>query len=964
LPPQKAECSEVPLRAIDSAAEDHRAIYASGEYEIDVSRRELRVLGSPVPLGGRAFEVLSILAQSAGELVTKAELMGRIWPGAIVMDATLHVHAAAVRKALGSRRGLLKTEAGRGYRLLGDWTVRRHAAVKPLAAPLQMRSTGEAPPTNFPAVVTSLVGRSAAVQRLHDLISAYRVVTLTGPGGIGKTTLALQVARRVLGGFAEGGWLVDLASLTDPRLVPSGVAGVLGLRQGSNINSAEAVARAIGGKRLLLVLDNCEHVIDAVATMVEMLVRLCPRATILATSRELFRIDGEYAYRVPPLEVPAKGQTRIDQVLNHSAPKLFVARANELGSDFSLRPQSVTTIAEICRQLDGIPLAIEFAAARAATLGVEQVAAGLRDRFATFASARRGALPRHRTLRATLDWSYDLLTDAERRLLRRLAIFSGSFPLMAVDAVINRDDALAAEIADRIANLVAKSLVSSDLSANRSYFRLLETTRVYALSRLAESGELQEYARRHAEYYKGLFERIENEWEKKSIPDAHVDNVRAALEWCFGVNGDLAIGVGLAAVAAPVFLAMSQLAECHRWSEQALLALDDATRGGSEELSLQTSLGVSLMQVHGQSDAAYAALSRGLMIAQERGDVLNQVGLLGMLSMFDVRDGNFKRSLDYARLSRTVDGTVKNPAAMALANSILGRALQFVGEHGESRLELEASFHYWSQSQRTSEVYLGLDHHILVGIGLARNLWLRGYPAQALERVRQTIRDAERKEHPASLGLALSWAPEIFLWIGDLQRAQEHSDWLLSHSESYSLRPYIAVARGYRGSVAVGQGDARTGVEDLRSCLDQLHAMRYRMLCTGFKLSLVQGLVAIGLVGEAMTLINETIRLVEANGDLVYLPEALRVQGGVLLSLPRRRVEEAEMCFDRSLDRSRRQGARSWELRTAIDLARLWAGQGQPERARALLEPIFEEFVEGLDSADLKAAAHMLATLR
>ena len=205
---------------------------------------------------------------------------------------------------------------------------------------------------------------------------------------------------------------------------------------------------------------------------------------------------------------------------------------------------------------------------------------------------------------------YELLTDAERLLLQRLAIFSGSFSLAAVSAVTNRGEASEAEIADGVANLVEKSLVTSDLAAGGGYFRLLETTRVYALSRLAESGELQEYSRRHAEYYKGLLERIENEWEKRSIPLAHVDNVRAALEWCFGVNGSLAIGVALAAAAAPVFLAMSLLRECHGWSQRAILALDDATRGGSEEMDLQASLGVSSMQVHGQSDAARAGLEQ------------------------------------------------------------------------------------------------------------------------------------------------------------------------------------------------------------------------------------------------------------------------------------------------------------------------------------------------------------------
>src|SRR5215475_11530894 len=210
-------------------AEDIRPVYASGECEIDLARRELRVLGSPVPVGGRAFEIIEVLAQSAGELVTKDELMNRIWPGAVVMENTLQVHAGAVRKALGPYRGLLKTESRRGYRLLGDWTVQGRHATRPPVGLRQLRPTAERAGTNFPAAVTPLIGRSAANQRLRDLVSAYRVVTLTGPGGIGKSALALEVARALLAEFDDGGWLVELASLADPTLVPSAVAGVLGL---------------------------------------------------------------------------------------------------------------------------------------------------------------------------------------------------------------------------------------------------------------------------------------------------------------------------------------------------------------------------------------------------------------------------------------------------------------------------------------------------------------------------------------------------------------------------------------------------------------------------------------------------------------------------------------------------------------------------------------------------------------
>ena len=321
--------------------------------------------------------------------------------------------------------------------------------------------------------------------------------------------------------------------------------------------------------------------------------------------------------------------------------------------------------------------------------------------------------------------------------------------------------------------------------------------------------------------------------EKRSIPVAYLDNIRVALEWSFGPTGDLVTGVQLAAIGAPVFLALSLFRECQLWSERAIRALDCCSLGGNDEMQLQASLGVSLMQMLGPSDAARAAMARGLAIAQARDDALNQVRLLGMLSMFHVRNGDFMASLDDARRSRAVEGAADNPTALALANSILGRAFQFVGEHDASRVELEASLRYWSRSKQPVEVHLGLDHHILVGIGLARNLWLQGYPAQSRRRLEQTIRDAERNDHPASLGLALSWAPGLFIWLGDLRKAQEHADWAGAHAQTHALGPYIAVASGYKGALAICCGDAQAGVQYLQGCLEQLEGMRYSMLQYG-----------------------------------------------------------------------------------------------------------------------------------
>ena len=557
-------------------------IYTCEPWEVDLGRRELRSRGTPVALGNRAFEIVEVLVRAGGQLVTKDDLMERIWPGAIVGDNTLQVHISAVRKALGSDRGMLKTSHGRGYRLVGSWTVQHGEATEAPPVPQPRPQSAERPPTNFPAIVSQLVGRSTAVQRVHDLVSAYRVVTLTGPGGIGKTALALKAARDLLIDFEHGAWLVELASLSDEALAPSAVAGVLELKLGGERVTAESLARGIGDRHLLLVLDNCEHLIDAVATLVEAMMRLCPRATVLATSREVMRIQGESVYRVPALDVPDPGQEAPDIILGHSAVELFVIRAKALDTGFSPQPEDLPSIAEICRHLDGIPLAIEFAAARAAFVGTEQVAAGLRDRFALLTSGRRTAIPRHRTLRAALDWSYELLSEEEQRLLRHLAVFPAGFTF---EAAAGRGRYWRSRSVDRRG--IVQPCVQVALRTRQfdppTRWRLLETIRAYALEKLTENGEYPGAARRHAEYFRDLVCPMaagSKAWLSRDDVarcSRELDNVRAALDWAFSPDGDAEIGAKLTAAFAPIWQMLSLMGECRDRIESMSAALPPNT---------------------------------------------------------------------------------------------------------------------------------------------------------------------------------------------------------------------------------------------------------------------------------------------------------------------------------------------------------------------------------------------------
>jgi len=396
----------------------------------------------------------------------------------------------ALRKAfLG--QDLIRTVVGRGYQFTGKIRARpagQNAQTEPETA--SDVSSPRRVPTNLPAPTSDLIGRGDEIEEVIALVADHRFVTLTGTGGIGKTRLAVEVARHRLPQFADGIWIAELAPLSDPRLVPITVAAALGLELVSGVVSPERVAAALGSKQIMLVLDNCEHVIDAAAGMVEALLHTNPAGRVIATSREPLRAESEHLFRVPPLAVPAEDTQALEDVLRHGAVALFVARVQEADPHFAPDQQTAAAIAAICRRLDGIPLALELAAARASTLGMQELASRLDDCFSLLTEGRRTALRRHQTLRATLDWSYDLLYESERKVLRQLSIFAGGFTLAAAGAVISNADMLASDVVDDVANLVAKSLVTADVVGAAVHYRLLETTRAYAREKLAEHGEL------------------------------------------------------------------------------------------------------------------------------------------------------------------------------------------------------------------------------------------------------------------------------------------------------------------------------------------------------------------------------------------------------------------------------------------------------------------------------------------
>src|SRR5213593_107164 len=387
-----------------------------GRFKVIRHRRELLADGRPVELGGRAFDTLMALIEARGTVLDKDQLMSLVWPDRVVEENNLPTQISGLRKVFGADRHLIRTVAGRGYQFTGEIRATADAAAGP--PPSRM--------TNLPEAASELIGREAELGEVAALVTEHRLVSLVGAGGIGKTRLGLEVARHLLPRFPDGVFVVELAPLSSAELVPVAVARALGLTYVAETSSLEGVAGAVGSRKLLLVIDNCEHVIEAAARMVEALLRASPGVSLLATSRERLRVSGEYVYRVPPLDVPAEDNQDTEDVFRHGAIRLFVSRAHAAEPRYVAEGRVAAATAAICRRLDGIPLAIELAATRIVAFGVDGVAARLDDRFRLLTGGSRTALPRHQTMRATLDWSYELLSETERLVLRRLGVFVGT----------------------------------------------------------------------------------------------------------------------------------------------------------------------------------------------------------------------------------------------------------------------------------------------------------------------------------------------------------------------------------------------------------------------------------------------------------------------------------------------------------------------------------------------------------
>jgi predicted ATPase/DNA-binding winged helix-turn-helix (wHTH) protein len=949
-----------------------------GPFELSSGERILRRDGLVLPLGGRALDILIYLVGRPGEVVTKKELIDHAWPDVVVEEGSVRVHIAAIRKALGDGQfgsRYITNIKGRGYCFVAP--VSRSSAA---SRPVDDGSTSKKGPA-FPPRLSRMIGREVAVDTISAQLVAGRFVTIVGAGGIGKTTVAVSIGRRLFEEFGDLVHFIDLGSLKDPLLVASATGVALGLP----INERDPVPSLIAAlrhRRMLLVFDSCEHVIETASVLAERIFNEAPQVHILATSREALNVEGEQVHRLAPLECPSEeAHLTAQAALAFPAVRLFMERATANEARLAFSDADAPVVAEICRKLDGIALAIELAAGRVGAYGIRKVATLIGQRFGLLWGGRRNALPRHRTLTATLDWSYDLLPELERATLRRLSVFAGIFTLEAARSVAAANDVDDALVVSAMIGLVTKSLVAADASDATTHFRLLDTTRAYASQKLVESGEADRIAYRHAVYYRELLNRVGAKTlgsdvkldRTGSVTEASIethdrrviDEVRAALGWAYSDRGDPTLAVDLTAAAAPVWIHHLLMDECRERIEQAIALFDEKVRRDARrDLRLFSSLAVAHLESTGDASKIDEAWSHTAELAEELNDSEYRIRSLWGLWLGRHFKGDYQGALQIAtRFATLPDGAVE-AADRFVGERILGVTLHILGDQSRARIHIENMLQgYVAPPGRIHVLRYHFDQSVAARTFYTQVLWLLGFPDQARAVGDRVLEDAMVQGQDVSLLYALAFGVcPLMLELGDFDATEALISRMFRWSAAF--RPMQVWGQCYAGVLGIRRADTARGLSLLRDGLSGFPKSNFQNRYVFFLGNLAMGALDAGDHHGALVTIDEALDQSESNDDRWYVAELMRIKGDLVLrqNEPEAAVS-AEALFSSSLDWSRKQNARCWELRTAISFARLMKQQGRPNEARELLEPIYLRFTEGFATKDLVEARSLLTSL-
>jgi predicted ATPase/DNA-binding winged helix-turn-helix (wHTH) protein len=928
-------------------------VIAFGPFRLLVRERRLERDGKEVLLGSRALAILVMLAQRAGTVISHEELRATVWPDTAVEDSGLRVQVAAVRRALGEYGGRYVTNVpGQGYCFVAATSQGPVVAAKTDASE---RASGV---RNVPAPLARIVGRECEIEELSRLVQEQRIVSVVAPGGMGKSTVAAAVAHRLRSYFGDDVRYVDFALLDDEAHVLPAVASAVGFSPTEPMNR---LAAFLEERQLLLLFDGCEHVIGSVAALVRELTASTGGAHVLLTSREPLRIEGERIRRLVALACPPDTPcTGHREALSFSAFQLFVERATTAGAPLTSSDEEAQVIARMCRQLDGIPLAIEIVAGKVEAYGVLGTAALLETRYTLLWRGRRTAVTRHQTLSTMLDWSYNLLAEMERKVLPRLSVLTGALPIDLVHAVARAEDDDPDAVLDALASLVEKSLVAVDSSGDAALYHLLDTTRAYAQRKLdpaEERGAWQRLARH-------LLRTVSGESDVSSaIPTpGRLACLRASLTWALSSEGDRALAVALAELTGPLLISASLLPDAVRWSESALSWLVEGDVDTKREMRLQATLGLSAFSLNGNSPKAHAAITRALVLAKRFEDGWLQMSLLAALSIFESRAAKPREALLIADEAEAVARRMSDPESMMLAEWIKAPPEHLLGYPERAEHHCRSALSLTRPSPRLAAAQPGFDHRLAAVVTQARALWLLGRADDARSVARRAISQAFEIGQPVNVAMALGYTSTVFLWCGDFEGAGEIVERVMEYTRRHGPDFFHRlVGPGLRAELVVRRGGA--DVTALNDAMAALAAEGHVLWQTAFATAIAEALSSLGRVGDALSIIDGAIALTTPNGGSYDLPEMLRVKGRLLATkaAPDLDADPAEAWLLRAIECAEQQGALAWELRAAMTLADMRLARGHDAGARELVASRYRRFTQGLDTEDLRAAQRFLS---
>ena len=898
--------------------------------------------GKRVRIGSRALCLLKALTVQIGRFVPNDELFTAAWPDTHVDDTNIRVQITALRRVLCGKGGAVRiTNApGRGYAL----------TVAPDA--LEDGAGTATPPGTQPDVqalprhLTSLVGRAEAVDAVIARLSGHRFVTIAGPGGIGKTRVAIEACARL---DADGQRIcfVDFSPLSSGAVVASTIAGALLIDDDAIATSTERIVRALADQPYLLVLDNCEHVLDAATVISEDLLRAVPDLRILATSREPLLVEGEVVVRLAGLGRPSEADLprTLSEALGYPAIQLLLERAEAAVDSLKVGDADVSAIVEICHRLDGIPLAIELAAASIAALGIGGVAALIRDQFPVLSSGRRTAPPRQRTMRATLEWSYEKLTADEQSLLVRLSVFRAMFSASGAQAVNGLSPQVTLQL---LSSLVAKSLVFVDHRFADVRFRLLETTRAFVEEKLEASQAGMEVRKRHAAYLSSLFA-AERAGALADAPEKRrqdyrlrVDDVRSAIGWCLSKQGESQLGIGLIIDSAPMWLALSVLNEYVSIVDEAADRLwQDASIDPRHAIWLAPSLYLAKFHVAGISPSMAPMLLKARQAAELQGDVACQLTCLWGLLGERLTEARYDESLDFAQRFSALAPSQPDPMHLAMSQRVIGLCTWRNGDFIGARHFVDSALVPVGASPKSPVNQSLFYKQNVAACASASNLyWLTGHADQAVELAADAV--ATGLEHDVlglCYGLAQAIVPLSF-WIGNIDQAREHTMLLIDLASNNGLGFWLQWGRSYECAL-----QRLSSTQDLRPDFIHANAASLGDLHTHI-LATILGYCPVP--GKAIA----TSPIHWCTAELLRIAALDRLKSGD--------DPGAEQMLVEALKFAKRQGAIAWELRIAATLAEFQVAKGKSRAACDLLEPILERLTEGRETRDVRHAVGLM----